>query len=188
MRTTSFPSVLLVAVTGCIAGAQLDSPSRKREAQNFPTTVGAGVTVVKEPKAYGSSAQVVPARLTSFAQSAHIEIGEKRRVGDILVQFALRRIVVEESDRTILDRILPDAFDMHGLTVGIDEFQGRRVLVLVTSTRASTGRYYVGIFDTSGEVFFEASLPGADVWDVQKFARGILIIGSDCDTKIILPE
>jgi hypothetical protein len=175
-------------ISGCIAGAGLDSNRRKEDARSFPTRIDPGTTVIRESVSYGLFEQVVPIRLERFARHEMIPISEERTVDDILVRYSQRRIVIQDQEGVVVDQTLPGAFDSHPLFVALETIAHREVVVLVTDTRSSTGMMYVGIYESDGRCFYEATLTSGEVWDVQRSNRGILILGADSKIEIVIPS
>lgn len=176
-----------LTLTGCIAGAGLDPSWVRSKARNFPRKVGTGVSVINGPREFRHD-QIVGNVLCNFPHRGYLDDGEEHRYKDLWFSFKDRRILVRRDEKTVIDVQLPSAFYMHKLQVAVDVVAGRRVVLLLNSTRASTGLYYLGVYRDDGSLYFEATLTSGEVWNMSRTGRGIMIQGAGSRTEIVLPQ
>ncbi|MCE9581264.1 MAG: hypothetical protein K8T20_01980 [Planctomycetes bacterium] len=184
-------SVALSVVTGCgfgIAGAGWDSDSSVLEAMRYWTRLGEGVSVVATSAPRGQSQQHVGSRLSEFPNFTRLDDGEQRTIETCELEFSHQRFTMRKGEVHLIDVQLPSIFYMHGLEVGSDEVAGRRIWVISSHSRATTGLVFVGIYGENGEILFDAVLRSGEVWDIQETERGIAILGADSKSEVVLPE
>lgn len=77
----------------------------------------------------------------------------------------------------IIQEKLPLVFNMHPIRLGIDSLGDMRIIMIVNKSRATTRRYFVGIYSQDGDLLYRNVLTTKQVWDISKDETGINILG-----------
>lgn len=91
--------------------------------------------------------------------------------------FSNHELAIRKSERFIIKENLPSVFVMHPMRVGIDEVNGVPVIMVVNKSRASTGRYFVAIYELDGTPLYKNVLIAWQVWDIKRGQNYIDILG-----------
>ncbi|MCC6739601.1 MAG: hypothetical protein IT452_11205 [Planctomycetia bacterium] len=181
-------AICTTCLTGCIAGAGLDSAGDIREACDFPTTVGAStlVTTVAAPR--GHVRQMMPISLMVFGRSVVLRGDSTSSIGVFEVALHGMELTVSKDGSAMVNVNLPSVFSYAPIEVAEAELGGRRVAVCVGRSRASTGRYFLGIYSTDGGVVCEGILTFGEMWNIDVTPTRIDILGATSIRSISLRE
>ena len=91
--------------------------------------------------------------------------------------FGNHELIIRKDERVIIKENLPSVFVMHPMRLGIDEVNGVRVIMVVNKSRASTGRYFVAIYELDGTPLYKKVLIAWQVWDIKREQNYIDILG-----------
>lgn len=186
---------LLVASVGCdivgggIAGAGRDAIWRRREADNYESTVAKDiqVSVITNPANFRPE-QHFKDIMRSFATSADEVGGALVRLPstDYTAQYKRNVFEFHDGKKLTVEEKLPAVFNMHTVRLGIGTLSGREIIMIVNKSRSSTGRYFVAIYSRSGNVLYRTILTTRQVWDIQAKTDVIEIIGAKETRRITL--
>lgn len=93
------------------------------------------------------------------------------------VSFKNREFIAEKNGVTLIYEKLPAVFAMHPIRLGVIKFGSNSVVMVVNKSRASTGRYFVAIYNQDGTVLYRNVLVAWQVWDIESTTNGINILG-----------
>ena len=91
--------------------------------------------------------------------------------------FGNHEFVVQKGNKIIIKENLPSVFVMHPMRLGIDEVDSIPLIMVVNKSRASTGRYFVAIYEINGTPLYKNVLIAWQVWDIKQEQNYIDIIG-----------
>jgi hypothetical protein len=195
MRKNIVVMILLIFIYGCdgpgIAGAGRDSQQNLNEVENYKAYIAPQISEKVVPNECDSiqcwhSEDI----FRSFSFSLP-EVGAKPieiyRYG-LTVSFnhENREFVVQNKDKIIIKEKLPAVFYMHPLHMGIDDISGTKVLMVIDTSRATTGRRFIGLYTLDGAVLYRNVLSVCFAYDVNKTDKFIDIIGRNNSRRIVL--
>jgi hypothetical protein len=91
--------------------------------------------------------------------------------------FVNKQFELTRNGEVITRESLPTAFGMHPTRLGVDKLGGAPIIMIVNKSRATTGRYFVAIYDSDGAALYRNVLIAWQVWDIEWKARSINILG-----------
>ena len=171
---------------GDVAGASWDSKKNLTEIENYQGYISQILSevVIKNqchgsPETWAGISQHFEDIFRSFA--FHLEVLEGHTVAlsgfGLEASFKNRELLVKKNGNTLIRDILPSVFAMHPMWLGIDELGGVPVIMVVNKSRSSTGRYFVAIYALDGTPLYRNILIAWQVWDIEREANNIDILG-----------
>ncbi len=73
--------------------------------------------------------------------------------------------------------MLPHAFLMHPLSVGLASINGKSLLMTANRSRASTGRVFLAIYTTDGGLLYRNVLSSGQLWDAAIVQDAVVLVG-----------
>jgi hypothetical protein len=186
MRLTTLTLLLLMA-SGCdgggVAGAGRDPDQGKIEADNYPGYVSPRLSenVLQNQcngQTFAGLSQHFEDTLRSFA--FHLEMVGQTPIElanyGLQASFKNHELLVKKNDEVLIKQTLPSVFAAEPM-LGIDEMGGLKVIMVADRSRSTTGRYFVAIYSLDGTPLYKKVLKAWQVWDIDKDARHIDILG-----------
>lgn len=180
-------SMLVGPLAGCVAGAAVDGDAIRSEAQAYPRFVAQGVQVLVQP---ARSLPRPPFAAQIFhSQARHLLVAEglatrlddcEIRV-DALPQHQGRRIQVRcpaGAAQALIDERLPAAFYMGDLQVARLGDGPTAPWALRARARATTGLYWLGLYQHDGLPLFKAAIPHANLVLAEVEANSLALVGT----------
>ena len=183
---------LSVAVLSCdggggIAGASWDSRKAIAEVDKYKSFISPKLSetiiknecIGKSEATWAGISQHFEDILRTF--SFNLERLEQKKTDltnfGLSASFGNHELIIRKDERVIIKENLPSVFVMHPMRLGIDEVNGVRVIMVVNKSRASTGRYFVAIYELDGTPLYKKVLIAWQVWDIKREQNYIDILG-----------
>ena len=193
MRTLTLILLVMLAA-GCdsdsgggIAGASWDSKKNLAEVENYQGYIAPTVSeVIVENQCHGRSKETWAGISQHFEDifrsfPFYIERLEGKAVEipelGLQVSFQNREFIAKKDGVTLIHEKLPSVFVMHPMRLGVTKLGGNSVVMVVNKSRASTGRYFVAIYNQDGTVLYRNVLVVWQVWDIERTTNSINILG-----------
>jgi len=188
-------NVLLAAGTslmlaGCgagwgLAGASWDSARDLAEVESYEAHIAAGLTETVQDNSCGNAGDTtfaVEQRFDDVFNDFAFSIERLEAVTAlpgtaIEVAFRDRTFVATDNGKPLISETLPAVFGMRPAALGVGDLGGRRVILLINRSRATTGKAFVAVYALDGTTLYRNALSSGQVWDILPSAGGIDVIG-----------
>jgi hypothetical protein len=188
MRTLLLLIVSLAVLSGCdnrigIGGASQDSKESAAEVENYQRYISPKLSETlsrnqcRGPSTDWSQHFEDIFRSFKFSLKRVDEYPVAIEKYGLTVSFQNREFRVLKNDGIKIREVLPSVFTMHPIWLGIDQLEGVPIMMTANRSRASTGRYFLAIYTLDGELLYRNVLMGRDVWNIDRHANGIDILG-----------
>ena len=172
---------------GGIAGASWDSKKAIAEVNNYQSyisprlseTIMGNECIGKSEDTWAGISQHFEDILRTFSfnlERLEMHQTELANFG-LSASFGNHELVIRKGERIIIKENLPSVFVMHPMRLGIDEVNGVPAIMVVNKSRASTGRYFVAIYELNGTPLYKNVLIAWQVWDIRLEQNYIDILG-----------
>jgi hypothetical protein len=184
--------VCIALICGCdgfgVAGARRDSKQSLSEVENYKAYISPQISEEEVPNECDVQCWHSEDIFRSFSFSLPQVGGNPVDISkyNLTVSFANREFLVRNKEKIIIREALPAIFYMRPLHLGIDEINGTKILMIVDTARATTGRRFVGLYTLDGAVLYKNALSVRFVYDVNKTDKYIDIIGCNKSQRITL--
>lgn len=185
-----FLLVFMALICGCdgfgIAGAGRDSKQKLSEVENYKGYISPQISEEEVPNECDVQCWHSEDIFRSFSFSLPQVGGNPFHISkyDLTVSFRDREFIVQNKEKIIIREVLPAVFYMHPLHLGIDEMNGTKILMIVDTSRATTGRRFIGLYTLDGSVLYKNALSVRFAYDVTKTNKYIDIIGCNKSRRL----
>jgi hypothetical protein len=168
--------VSCAVVGGGIAGAGFDSVWTRNAARDYAGHRHASLNIDRTGSA-PDARQAFDQMFDDFPEHALITQDSSGTLGDLKISFRKQRLSVDRAGTHLIDERLPSVFYMHNLQVARFRAGGRDLLLFLTRSRATTGLSFVGLYNSTGERLWTATIPSNEAWDCAPTADGLTFLG-----------
>ncbi|MGH7953653.1 MAG: hypothetical protein ACREFE_17285 [Limisphaerales bacterium] len=152
-------------IGGGVAGAGYDSIWVRNEAKNYQGYQDVSITLTREATNVPDVQQAFEKMLDGFPEHMLIEQNTNSIFGEFQISFHKQHLSVQRTGHLLFEERLPSAFYMHELQVGRFQIHGHDLLLFLTKSRATTGLYFVGLYETTGQRLLTKTISVGELWD-----------------------
>jgi hypothetical protein len=152
-------------IGGGVAGAGSDPIWVRYAAKNYHGYQDVSVKLTREAANLPDVRQTFEKMLDSFPEHTLVDQDTNGSLGELQISFHKQHLSVQRTGKLLFEERLPSAFYMHELQVGHFQIHGHDLLLFLTVSRATTGLYFVGLYDITGQRLLTKTVSVGELWD-----------------------